>query len=288
MHSIVAVAIAHLRTALPYTETADRYTLLEAHHWQRAIRQYSSELQSPMGPKNMDPLFSACLLMTVNSFAMDSFNPAQSFVFSWDPALSLNWLFVQSGLRHLLARSRPWIRKSMGWEMFMDSRNDLFDDTRPGREGLHPGLADLCRINQQSDEMNNPYFLPLRMLTPLLPLEPSYKTFPRITTFMGRLGPDFYERLIAKDTPALVILAWWLALMLGTNLWWVEKRARSECVAICMYLENGLNPLVLNLLEFPASACDYMLKHVSLDVSLDEVLGASLNPIEQFQVVEFK
>ncbi|KAL4956404.1 hypothetical protein BDW69DRAFT_86021 [Aspergillus filifer] len=286
MHSIVAVAIAHLRTALPDTETADGFTLLEAHHWQRAIRQYCNELQSPMGPENMDPLFSACLLMTINSFAMDSFNPGQSFVFSSDPAVSLNWLFVQSGLRHLLARSRPWLRKSMWWKMFMDSRNDLFEDTRPGREGLHPRLADLCGINEQSDETNNPYFLPLRMLTPLLSLEPSYKTFPRITTFMGRLGPDFYERLIAKDPPGLVVLAWWLALMLGINLWWVDKRAKSECVAICMYLKDSLDPLVLKLLEFPASACGYVLKHISLDVSLDEVLGASLDPIEQLQVVD--
>ncbi|KAL4796092.1 hypothetical protein BDV19DRAFT_378346 [Aspergillus venezuelensis] len=210
----------------------------------RAIRQYSSELQSPMGPKNMDPLFSACLLMTVNSFAMDSFNPGQSFVFSSNPAVSLNWLFVQSGLRHLLVRSRPWVQKSMWWEM-------------PGREELHPGLADLCGIDQQSDETSNPYSLPLRMLTPLLSLEPSYKTFSRITTFMGRLGPDFYERLIAKHPPALVVLAY-------------------------------LDSLVLKLLEFPASACDYVLKHVSLDVSLDEVLGASLDPIDPVQVVEFK
>ncbi|KAL4940337.1 hypothetical protein BDV06DRAFT_213548 [Aspergillus oleicola] len=258
MHSIVAVAIAHLRTSLSDTETADRYTLLEAHHWQRAIRQYSNELQSPVGPENMDTLFSACLLMTVNSFAMDSYNPGQSFVFSSNPAVSLNWLFVQSGLRHLLARSQPWLRKSMWWDMFMDSRNDLFDDTRPGREGLHPELADLCCITSQSNETNNPYFLTLQMLTPLLSLKPSYKTFPQITTFMGRLGADFYGHLIAKDPPALVVLAWWLALMLGVNLWWVDKRARSECVAICMYLEESADPLVLRLLEFPARACGFV------------------------------
>ncbi|KAL4928333.1 Zn(II)2Cys6 transcription factor [Aspergillus undulatus] len=265
MHSIVAVAIAHLRSALP-ADNSEKYTLLEAHHWQRAIRQYSKELQSPISPETMDSLFSACLLMTVNSFTIDSYNPHQSFVFSSNPAVSLNWLFVQSGLRHLLGRSQPWLRKSMWWEMFMDSRNNMFDDSRPGREGLHPELAELCGITELSTEKNNPYFLPLRMLTPLLVVEPSVKTFPRITTFMGRLMPDYYERLIAKDPPALVLLAWWLALMLGVDLWWVDNRARSECAAICMYLEDSYDPLVSRLLEFPARACGYMLKHVQLDV----------------------
>ncbi|RDW69074.1 uncharacterized protein DSM5745_08834 [Aspergillus mulundensis] len=161
--------------------------LLEAHHWQRAIRQYSTDLNCPVGPEDMDALFSACLLMTVNSFALDSYNPAQSFVFSPTPARSLNWL--------------------MWWEMFMDSRNDLFDDNRFGREGLRPDLADLCDITESTTTENNPYLWPLRMLTPLLALEPSLTTFSRTTTFMGRLMPDYYERLIAKHPPALVILA---------------------------------------------------------------------------------
>ncbi|KAL4784587.1 hypothetical protein BJX76DRAFT_356945 [Aspergillus varians] len=258
---IIAVAIAHLRNALPDANTGlGKYTLVEAYHWQHAIRQYSTELQSPTSPENMDALFSACLLMTVNSFSMESYNPQQSFVFSSNPAESLNWLCVQSGLRHLLARTRPWVQKSMWWEMFMDSRNDLFDDPRLGREGLHRSLADLCGITELSTVENNPYFWPLRMLTPLLALDPSPKTFAQITTFMGRLMPDFYERLIAKDPPALIILSWWLTLMLKVELWWVYNRARSECAAICMYLEDSCDLLVLQLLEFPARACGYMLR----------------------------
>ncbi|KAL3466497.1 hypothetical protein BJX64DRAFT_284435 [Aspergillus heterothallicus] len=261
MHSIIAVSIAHLRQTLPTTDPSSaKYFLLETHHWQHAIHQYSAELQSPISPENMDALFSSCLLMTVNSFTIDTYNPRASFIFSADPTTSLNWLFVQSGLRHLLGRTAPWLRKSMWWEMFMDSRSDWFDDIREGREGLHPHLADLCGINEFSTLENNPYLWPLRMLTPLLKLEPSVKTFPRITTFMGRLLPDYYETLIRRDPPALVLLAWWLALMLSVDLWWVNARARSECAAICMYLEDSPDPLVLRLLEFPAQTCGYLLQ----------------------------
>ncbi|KAL2850335.1 hypothetical protein BJY01DRAFT_245507 [Aspergillus pseudoustus] len=269
MHSIIAVSIAHLRQTLAATDpSSPKYALLETHHWQRAIHQYSTELQSPVTPENMDALFSACLLMTVNSFAVDTYNPRASFVFSADPATSLNWLFVQSGLRHLLGPARPWLRKSMWWELFMDSRSESFDDMRPGREGLHPHLADLCGISEFSTMENNPYLWPLRMLTPLLKLEPSVKTFPRITTYMGRLLPDYYETLIRREAPALVLLAWWLALMLGVDLWWVNARARSECAAICMFLEDSPDPHVLRLLEFPAQACGYLLQR-SVQVDLD-------------------
>ncbi|KAL2863788.1 Zn(II)2Cys6 transcription factor domain-containing protein [Aspergillus lucknowensis] len=268
MHSIIAVAISRLRQTVPDTETSmTKYTLLEAHHWQRAIRQYSAELQSPITRENMDPLFSACLLMTVNSFGLETYNPRQSFVFSAQPAESLNWLFVQSGLRHLLGRAAQWSRKSIWWEMFMDSRHKSFEDQRTGREGLHPDLADLCGITEFSTFQNNPYLWPLRMLTPLLKLEPSAKTFPQITTFMGRLFPDYYERLIMKDPPALILLSWWLALMLSVDLWWVNVRARSECVAICMYLEDSDDPLILRLLEYPAQVSGYLLQHVQSDLA---------------------
>ncbi|KAL3435172.1 hypothetical protein BDV09DRAFT_185290 [Aspergillus tetrazonus] len=266
MHSLIGVAIAHLRNVLP--DDKGNYALLESHHWQRAINQYSTELQSSIGPHNMDALFSACLLMTVNSFALNSYNPRQSFVFSPNPVESLNWLFVQSGLRHLLSRAVPWVRKSMWWAIFMESRNDLFEDERPGGEGLHPDLANLCGINEFTPTENNPYLWPLRMLTPLLTLEPSLRTYSRITTFMGRLLPDYYERLVAKDTPALMILAWWLALMMRVDLWWVKTRVKSECAAICMYLDcTSSDSFVLRLLEFPAQACGYLLQHNQANLS---------------------
>ncbi|KAL4986812.1 hypothetical protein BDW68DRAFT_178410 [Aspergillus falconensis] len=49
MHSLIGVAIAHRRCVLP--DDDGNYTLLEAHHWQHAIRQYSAELQLSIGPK---------------------------------------------------------------------------------------------------------------------------------------------------------------------------------------------------------------------------------------------
>ncbi|GAB1193207.1 hypothetical protein APSETT444_002410 [Aspergillus pseudonomiae] len=260
MHAIIGAATSHLRRIYPEDNT---YTMVEAYHWQKAINQYSEEISTAVGPHNMDPLYSACLLMTIHSFSLEEYNPRSSFVFSDDPE-ALNWLMLQSGLRYLLGLTVPWMTQSMWWDVFKRSRegNPLYDDHRPGRVDLHPELADICGIDDTTTEETNPYHWPLRMLTPLLSLERSIKTFTHYTNYMGRLLPDYYDQLLKKDPPALIILSWWLAMIVNLDVWWMETRARSECVAICMYLEESDDPRILSLLEFPAQACGYLLKHV--------------------------
>ncbi|RHZ45117.1 Zn(II)2Cys6 transcription factor domain-containing protein [Aspergillus thermomutatus] len=281
MHTVIAVATSHLRYVVPDNTT---YKMAEAYHWQQAISQYSKELACTVGPHNMDALFSTCLLMTVHSFALEEYNPRRSFVFSDDPG-ALSWLTLQGGLRHLLGLTQPWLCISMWWEIFMASREETqaFGDHGPGRVGLHPELADICGIDDTATEESNPYLWPLRMLTPLLQAERSIKSFSKYTNFMGRLLPSFWAQLAKKDPPALIILSWWLALMDSVRLWWAENRVRSECAAICMYLENSEDPRILKLLEFPAEVCGYLLKHVQERAEME---GPLIIPYEPRQPVE--
>lgn len=134
-----------------------------------------------------------------------------------------------------------------------------FEDKRAGRAGLDPDLADLCGVTGESTVESNVYLWPLRMLMGLLPLERATASFQTYNTWMGRLENPFYDALLRKEVPALVLLAWWLGLMCSVEEWWVEVRVRSECTAICMFLEDTCDPLVLRLLEFPASCCGYLL-----------------------------
>lgn len=259
MHTIVATAATHLRHVHIASNNDPSYKLLEATHWQKSINQYSRELSTGLTPKNMDGLFSACLLMTVNSFHLDQYDPRSSFIFSSDPT-ALNWLQLQSGLRHLLMLAGPWICKSMWWGMFQQSRNEnpLFEDDRPGREGLEPRFADVCGIDETTTIDSNPYLWPLRMLTPLLGMERSAASMAQYTNFMGRLLPPYMEKLRQRDPPALLILGTWLSLMAGMELWWADTRARSECAAICMFLRDSEDPLVVELLEMPAKTCGFV------------------------------
>lgn len=276
MHAIIGIATTHLCTVLPDNS---HYRISEAHHWAQAIRLYSTEVSSGVTKANMDKLYSTCILLTVHSFKLDEFNPRSSFVFSTDPT-ALNWLHLQAGLRYLLERTVPWMSESIWWSTFMDSRRPEidFDDSRPGRVGLDPDFADLCGIDESSTVDNNPYLWPLRMLTGLLIIEMGPKSAQTYNMWMGRLEPEYYDCLLAKDPPALVLLAWWLGLVCHVEEWWMENRARSECTAICMFLEDSHDPLVLKLLEFPAQACGYLLRHVqertALEVQGDVLWGS--------------
>lgn len=199
-----------------------------------------------------------------------------SWVFSNDPA-DLNWLLLQGGLRFLFQRTGQWLSSSLWLATFMEVHDyDIdFEDDRPGRVDLDPDLADLCGIDESSTTKNNPYLWPLRMLTGLLSLKPEHRSHQAYSMWMGRLEPGYLDCLVRREPPALVLLAWWLALMASLDDWWVRTRVRSECTAICMFLEGSEDLLVRRLLEFPAERCGYLLRHVQ-EQSVIEVGDESL------------
>lgn len=203
------------------------------------------------------------MLLSVHSFQLEEFSPRSSFVYSNDPT-ALNWLRIQGGLRFLLERSASWLHGSMWWKTFLESHDPSieFEDKRSGRVDLDADFANVCGITDASTVDNGPYLWPLRMLSNLLKLEISGKNTPKYNTWMGRLEPAYFACLERKEPPALILLAWWLALMCYADQWWMDIRVRSECTAICMKLEDSDDPTVLKLLEFPARTCGYLLRHV--------------------------
>lgn len=199
-------------------------------------------------------------LCYVFSFAIEKINPLDSWVLSDDPS-AMNWLSVQGGLRCLLEFLHPWLSDSVWSDSFKRSSTyEFYDDHRMGREDLDPTLATLCDIDDTTTEETNPFHWPLRMLSPLLRIPRDQLEESRITNFMGRLPPDYLNLLASKEPRALLLLAYWLALMCSSvHEWWVYARVRSECLAICMYLERCGDERIVdfNLLEFPAAACGY-------------------------------
>ncbi|OAX85614.1 hypothetical protein ACJ72_00028 [Emergomyces africanus] len=257
MHAILGVATCSLRRLLSWKPSL---RIAESYHWQHAITLYQKELSTPIGVHNMDGLMSTCMLLGVPAFSAEEYKPENSWLFSSDPK-ALNWLLLQSGLKYLLKFTGPYLPQSIWYQVFMESNDPIFENHRPGAEGLHPGLAELCNIDETTTEESNPYQWPLRMLSPLLDLEPS-KNFTKITAFMGRLLPKFTSLLQRKDPRAVLILGYWLAKMCQENHWWMHPRVHAECVAVCMFLENSPDPRILKLLEYPAEHCGYVLRHV--------------------------
>jgi len=202
-------------------------------------------------------------MLSVLAFCAEEYKPINSWLFSSDPA-ALNWLTMQCGLRGILAHTFQYLEQSIWFDVFMESDDEqhTFDNHTPGRDGLHPELADLCGIDETTTEDDNPYHWPLRMLSPILKLKPSKENWGKFISFMGRLLPDFTKLLLQKEPKALAVFGYWLGCMCLIQDWWFNSRFSAECIAICMYLENSDDTRILKLLEFPAECCGYLLRHV--------------------------
>ncbi|KAM5447794.1 hypothetical protein MaudCBS49596_005814 [Microsporum audouinii] len=256
MHAILGVGA----TAVCDKAQGDSsYKVLHAYHWQQTIKQYQEEIQTSIGLHNMDGLMSTCMFMSSIAFLGADPDYTKSWVFTNDPA-DLNWLLIQGGLRFLLSHLSCYLQHSIWHDVFMESSDEeTFGDHRPGIEGLHPELAGVCGITEATTEDNNPCLWPLRMLTPILKLECKRENFIKILGFMGRLLPDYTNKLLAKDPGCMIILAYWLGKLCERADWWLYSRAQIECYALCAYLEPLGDPRILELLEYPAKQCGYLL-----------------------------
>lgn len=260
MHALLGSAVTHLRR---YSLDDKPYRVAESYLWHNALRVYKKELTSPITPHNMDSLLSTCLMLCALVYAAEDYKPADSWVFSSDPS-ALNWLMMQFGVKYILSYAAPYLEQSIWRKLFLfpsDEMQILADHT-PGREGLHSELADLCGIDDTTTEEDNPYHYALRMLSPLLKLDSCRGSIDKLGSFPVRLLPQFTNLLLQKDAKALVILAFWLGKVCLLKHQFFHTRFSSECIAICMYLENSDDHRILKLLEFPAECCGYLLRHV--------------------------
>jgi len=260
MHTILAAACLHLNHCEPDNKVRQAQ---EAYHWKSAVKSYRKAMRLPVGPHNVDALFGTCMLLGTSTLCPIGFRPEQSWVFTSNPA-DLNWLALQSGLRCLILMAKPYIPNSI-WNIpfsEMGEEQRAFEDNRPGREGLHQGLANFCGIDETTTEETSPYYEPLRMLSPMLEMKPydQVEHYNIVVSFIGRLQPEFINLLRAKDTRALMILAYWMGRICPMSSFqpWIVARIVPECIAVCMYLEQtSTDPVTLSLLEFPAKACGY-------------------------------
>lgn len=261
MYTMLGAGMLHLNRLSPSKERS----FAESYFWQNAIQLYQAAISTPVCAHTVDALLSSCMLMGVMTICPESFKPTDSWVLTDKPE-ALNWLCLQSGLRCILTLAASYIPGSIWAAAFKETSREerkVFDQgIRQGRDGLDPDLADLCGIDDFTTEMNSIYYSPLRLLTPLTTLERNGPNAATCATFMGRLECDFLDLLRQRDPPALILLAHWMGLMCLLVEWqpWIEGRIRSECVAICMFLEHSTDPRVIRLLRFPADSCGYKLK----------------------------
>lgn len=194
----------------------------------------------------------------------------------------LQWLSIQQGPQLLLQTITQWREGSPVKSALteFDGEEQAFHETKPGPEGVPKEFAELCEITAESDE-SNPYYAPLQHIAPILKLilspDDTCESLRRrhdalinrsqaelgcsSLNFIGNIATSFIDLLRKRDARALLILSYWYALTYQLNLWPVMTRAKTECTAICIFLETSPDPRIREMLEFPAKMCGYTLLH---------------------------
>jgi hypothetical protein len=259
MHAVLAVSATQLRRLNTQNRLA---RLAEIQHWQCALSSFRQALTGPLTRDNCDAILLSSILLNLMSFSYipnDDLSPLGSWVFSSSPR-KLNWLYIQLGISRLLEQTKPFHADSRLIPLFLasDDGKGTYSDESPGIQGLPEEFVKLCDLNENSTPENNPYHLPVRLLTPLLKLERRAENTFKFIHWFAAVDDKFATLLQKKDHPALLIFSYWLAMLCDLNQWWCDDRAKRECYAICMVLSESSSEDILRLLDYPAKACGYV------------------------------
>lgn len=259
MHLTLAVSSAHLKRLVPRAlnpRLHQCYALAEASHWQRGLRLYRAALAARH--HDSDATITATFLSIIFTFALDDALPPDSYAAADDPdklTHALNPLAATAGFGALRALLGERILDSVWRAVLLDSddAHGTFSTDTPGVAGLPAAFVHLCELDPSSNADNNPYHTIVRLLTPLLRLRPDGHNFTKLIAFSGRTWRAFRPLLCRRDPRALLLLAYWFALMRQVGQWWIATRAETECVAIVEYLCRVGDARITALLPFPAS-----------------------------------
>lgn len=179
------------------------------------------------------------------------------------------------GLTPLINGTRQYHAESLLLPIWVCSAYDE-DET----QGLPKQLLHLCGISASTTEAErrrNPYLGALQLLGPLMLEERCSRSLVKYMRFLSSLPKPFFALLQTNDHLALLILSYWFALVSYVGFWWVEKRVKRDCTAICMYLDAHGDAALRPLLVFPASACRYRLTTETIDLELLELGEAGVD-----------
>jgi hypothetical protein len=267
MNAVFAFSANHLHTLRP--DDAQIRTTAQ-HHSQITLQLYTAELKSAaLTVGKVDALIPASLLVSAICFFTSHSTAASSFVFSDDPHAA-DWLRNVCSLGTLLSReaAKP-ARAQSSWMSVFHPGNHPCACELPERGlglGVPAAFVQLCHIDEESTPETNPYFGALRLLAAMMRERASQENFSKLIQFPCRMGRAFRVLLREKDPVALLMLAYWFAKIGEIDFWWLGTRARSECFAICSYLDGWPDERVRGLLVWPMRACGY----VEIDLDLIE------------------
>lgn len=249
--SIVSLAYGHsYLTHIVFTIVLmhDRYlsddpwqlpTTEETYHHYHGTAMFNKLLSGPMADEERDAMWgAAALLGAITIGAVEATSPEESWPLKPDSPHDLDWLRMSDGKKEVWRLSNP-LREDSVWRAAMSFDHDKEPTPqvrRPELEALLPYLTRLYNYDESADGTGDPYHTATSIIIRLLPIHCTHSTILYFLSFLGHMEPAFRTLLHQKDHKAMLLLAWWYAKMMDYPAWWLQRRARVECKAICLYL----------------------------------------------------
>lgn len=258
MHITQAMTAAHDRYLSP--TSPPKQSVLESYHLTRGLALFATKLSQPLQDSDRDSLWaSAALLGIIVVSAIEATAPEEAWPLKKSEPEDLEWMKMSES-KHVVWRLTDPLRKgslfrtsSQEWVV---SKEALPQPPARGVAGVPQAFIDLFKLDDTSTAENNPYFEQVHILSSVLTLPPEQPTIVRFLSFMNTVHSPFRELMKKKDPRALLLLAYWYATVIEGR-WWIVRRARMECQAICLYLERECknNVQLMELLEYPKITC---------------------------------
>lgn len=264
LHAILAISATHLSRIAP----SERRNIVAALHYQHALRTYSAQLGKPIFCQHVDAIVGCGFMHTMLAFENISRLSTSQKV---DNAGNATWLRAMQGMTVLQRTEnlRPHYKNSIWLPVFLGSggcdlndqilRTDkVVDDSWASTTSVL--LQTVCQVsNEFTSSPGSPYHQALKSLCGLMHLNSSHSSVNKFITFIGQLPAGFVQLFEQNDTKAMLIMAYWCAMISAIEQWWITDSALAECRRLCAVLDSVSSPEVRELLLFPANKCGYAL-----------------------------
>ncbi|KAJ9371413.1 transcriptional regulator family: Fungal Specific TF [Paecilomyces variotii] len=256
MHAILTVTATHDRH-LSMSPDNTRRSLAEAYHWSRCAALLNEKLSAPIRPQDRDPLWAAAAMLGILDISsIEASSPEEAWPLKSSDPSDLNWLSFAQG-KHAVWKATNPLRPDSLFSKMADEYRILM--TKPPLceiKDIPPEFVRLCHLDQSVPLHQNPYYSAVSIVARLWDVPCTQASMIQYLKFLGFMEPAFRSFLHGKDPRALLITAFWYGPMCD-SLWWIARRARLECQAICLYLEryHAEETEIQRMLERPKRQC---------------------------------
>ncbi|KAG4444131.1 hypothetical protein IFR05_000360 [Cadophora sp. M221] len=275
MHVLQTLTSVHDRYLSP--TPLPRATPTEIHHLSLSASLFNTKLSNPISLPDRDPIWATAALLGILAFAWtDATSASESWPLAPPHPSDLEWMKMSENKIAVFNLTNPMRADSVFRPVSVDFLrvNGAVEIPRRGVEGIPKPYVEVLGLGDGDDELSSPYFKAMHVLARILPRVCDRTSFVTFLSFVTHLTPEFKTLLLNKDPKALLMLAWWFA-KVCEGVWWIERRARLECQAICIFLGDVCrgDREVEALLTWPRERCGLDSGRIGPDLDLGWVRG---------------